>query len=103
MVFFLNRQLHGNQAELVICETSKDPSFSNKKAKVVNVSCNKVVAGVLNSIWPTKSKMERQMLHQVGHPPQNASDIAKHIVGLAGHSASPHSTALVLNVSPSTA
>ena len=31
------------------------------------------------------------MLHQVGHPPQNASDIAKQIVGLAGHSASPHS------------
>ena len=43
------------------------------------------------------------MLHQVGHPPQNASDIAKQIVGLAGHSASPHSTALVLNVWPSTA
>ena len=47
--------------------------------------------------------MERQLLHQVGHPPQNASDIAKHIVGLAGHSASPHSKALALNVSPSTA
>ena len=43
------------------------------------------------------------MLHQVGHPAQNASNIAKQIVGLAGHSASPHSTALVLNVSPSTA
>ena len=42
------------------------------------------------------------MLHQVGHPPQDASDIAKQIVRLAGHSASPHSTALVLNVSPST-
>ena len=40
---------------------------------------------------------------QVGHPPQNASDIAEQIVRLAGHSASPHSTALVLNVSPSTA
>ena len=43
------------------------------------------------------------MLHLVGHPPQNASDIATQIVGLAGHSASPHSTALVSNVSPSTA
>ena len=40
--------------------------------------------------------MERKLLHQVGHPPQNVSDIAKQIVGLAGHSASPHSTALVL-------
>ena len=28
------------------------------------------------------------MLHQVGHPPQNASGIAKQIVRLAGHSAS---------------
>ena len=43
------------------------------------------------------------MLHQVGRPFQNASDVAKQIVGLAGHSAPPHSTALVLNVSPSTA
>ena len=53
-------------------------------------------------MWPTTPKMERRMLHKVGHP-QNASDIAKQSVGLAGHSASPHSTALVLNVSPSTA
>ena len=43
------------------------------------------------------------MLHQLGRPLQNVSDVAKQIVGLAGHSASPHSTALVLNVSPSTA
>ena len=38
------------------------------------------------------------MMHQVGHPPQNASGTAKQIVWLAGHSASPHSTALVSNV-----
>ena len=54
-------------------------------------------------MWLTKVKMERKMPHQAGHPPQNASDIAKQIVGLTGHTASPHSTALVLNVSPSTA
>ena len=30
--------------------------------------------------------MERKMLHQVGNPPQNLSDIAKQIVQLAGHS-----------------
>ena len=45
------------------------------------------------------------MLHQVGHQPQNATDIPKQIeqsVGLAGHRASPHWTALVLNVSLST-
>ena len=54
-------------------------------------------------MWPTKSKMERKMPHQAGHPPRDASDIAKQIVGLTGLSASPHSTALVLNVSPSTA
>ena len=40
------------------------------------------------------------MPHQVGHPPQNASDIAKQIVGLTGHSALPHSTALVLMFRP---
>ena len=43
------------------------------------------------------------MLHQVGRPLENVSVFAKQIVGLAGHSALPHSTALVLNVSPSTA
>ena len=43
------------------------------------------------------------MLHQVGRPLQNASDVAKQSVGLAGHSASTHSTALVLTVSLSTA
>ena len=43
-----------------------------------------------------QEKMECFRLHQ------NESDIAKQNVGLAGHSASPHSTALVLNVSPST-
>ena len=42
------------------------------------------------------------MLHLVVHPPQNASDNVKQIVGLAGHSASPRWTALVLNVSLST-
>ena len=84
------------------------PSFS-KKQQSSERSCNKVVVvvvgggGGVNSIWPTKSKMERKMLHQVGRPLQNVSDVAKQIVGLAGHSASPHSTALVLNVSPSTA
>ena len=72
------------------------PQFSKK-------SQSSERGGELNSIWPTKSKMERKMLHQVGHPPQDASDIAKQIVRLAGHSASPHSTALVLNVSPPTA
>ena len=79
-----------------------DPSFS-KKAKVVNEVATKIVAGGLNSIWPTKSKNGATIAAPGGHPPQNASDIAKQIVGLAGHSASPHSTALVLNVSPSTA
>ena len=43
------------------------------------------------------------MLHQVGRPFENVSDVAKQIVDLAGHSASPHSTALVLDVSLSTA
>ena len=33
------------------------------------------------------------MLYQVGHPPQDASDIATQIVRLTGHSASPQSTA----------
>ena len=43
------------------------------------------------------------MLRQRGHLPQNASDIPKQIVGLTGHSVSPHSTTLVKNVSLSTA
>ena len=50
-----------------------------------------------------KSKMVWKLL-QVGHPsPQKGTEIAEQIVGLAGHRASPHWTALVFNVSPSTA
>ena len=47
--------------------------------------------------------MKRKMLHQVGRPLENVSDVAKQIVGLAGHNVSPHSAALVFNVSPSAA
>ena len=43
------------------------------------------------------------MLHQVGRPLEYVSDVANQIVGLARHSASPLSTALVLHVSPSIA
>ena len=34
-------------------------------------------------MWPQKSKMERKMLHQVGRPLENVSNVAKQIVGLA--------------------
>ena len=34
-----------------------------------------------------KTKPDEDDVHQVGHPPQNASEIAKQFVGLAGHSA----------------
>ena len=77
------------------------PSFQKKPKQRTKLQQSS--GGGVNSTWSTLSKMERQLLHQVGHPPQNASDIAKQIVGLAGHSASPHPTALVLNVSLSTA
>ena len=45
------------------------PSFA-KITLDSDISCNKVVAVRLNSIWPTKSTMERTMLHQLGRPPQ---------------------------------
>ena len=48
-------------------------------------------------------KMERKIVHQVCYLFEDASDIAKQIVGLAGHSASPQWTALMSNVSLSTA
>ena len=101
-VLFLRR------SHFVMCETPLDPSFTLQKPSC-DPSCKTILAGGwrdrrrVNSIWPTESQLERAMLHQVGHPPQNASDIAKQIVGLPGHSVSPHWTALVLNVSPSTA
>ena len=52
--------------------------------------------------WSTKSHVERQMLHQVGHQPHHASDIAKQFDGSPSKAPLRDWTALVLNVSPLT-
>ena len=84
-------QLLRNGHQRTMRETSWDPSFSKTQCNERSFNSS---GGRLNSIWPIKS-MERKMLHQVGRPLENVSDVAKQIVGLARLSASPYSTALV--------